>query len=49
MARFIGLDVHKKFIEVCIIDNKGKVTFRGQSGLRSAINHKLCQVPTEEA
>lgn len=30
MARYIGLDVHKRFIEVCILDAAGKVLFRGQ-------------------
>jgi transposase len=36
MARFIGLDLHERFIEVCIIDAKGKVVFRGKAGcLRS--------------
>ena len=30
MTRYIGLDVHKRFIEVCMIDAAGKVLFRGQ-------------------
>jgi transposase len=30
MTRYIGMDVHKRFIEVCIIDAAGKVVFRGQ-------------------
>lgn len=29
MARYVGMDVHKRFIEVCILDAKGKVLFRG--------------------
>jgi transposase len=31
MIRYIGLDVHKRFIEVCILDKAGKVVFRGQT------------------
>lgn len=34
MIRYIGLDVHKEFIEVCMIDGKGKVLWRGQVGCR---------------
>ncbi len=30
MTRYIGLDVHKRFIEVCILDAAGKVLFRGK-------------------
>ncbi len=30
MTRYIGLDVHKRFIEVCMIDAAGKVLYRGQ-------------------
>lgn len=29
MARYVGL-VHKRFIEVCILDETGKVLFRGR-------------------
>ena len=32
MVRFAGLDVHKRFIEVCIIDRSGKPSFRGKTG-----------------
>ncbi len=32
MVRFAGLDVHKRFIEVCILDGAGKPVFRGQVG-----------------
>ena len=32
MARFIGLDVHKHFVEVCAVDVRGKVVFRGRIG-----------------
>ena len=32
MARYVGLDVHKHFIEVCIIDAGGKVVYRGRTG-----------------
>lgn len=30
MTRFIGMDVHKRFIEVCILDAAGNIVFRGQ-------------------
>ena len=30
MTRYIGLDVHKRFIEVCILDAAGKIVYRGQ-------------------
>ena len=30
MKRYIGMDVHKRFIEVCILDAAGKVLYRGQ-------------------
>lgn len=32
MVRYIGLDVHKRFIEVCILDESGKPIFRGKTG-----------------
>jgi transposase len=32
MVRYAGLDVHKRFIEVCIIDRSGKPNFRGKTG-----------------
>jgi transposase len=32
MARSIGLDVHKHFVEVCALDVRGKVVFRGKAG-----------------
>jgi transposase len=31
MARYVGLDVHKRFIEVCILDAAGKTVFRGKA------------------
>jgi transposase len=34
MVRYIGLDVHKQFIEVCILDGSGKSIFRGQTSCR---------------
>jgi hypothetical protein len=38
MIRYIGLDVHKRFIEVCILDDSGKPIFRGQTScLREAL------------
>jgi len=32
MARSVGLDVHKHFIEVCALDSRGKVVYRGRTG-----------------
>lgn len=32
MARSVGLDVHKHSIEVCALDDKGKVVYRGRTG-----------------
>src|SRR5687767_7636056 len=32
MRRFVGLDVHKHFIEVCVLDTKGKVLSRCRVG-----------------
>jgi len=32
MSRYIGLDVHKHFIEVCILSAAGRVTWRGRTG-----------------
>src|SRR5690606_14585824 len=32
MSRYVGLDVHKQFIEVCILDAAGHVTWRGRTG-----------------
>jgi transposase len=31
MVRYVGLDVHKRFVEACILDGKGKVVFRGRA------------------
>ena len=36
MVRYIGLDVHKQFIEVCILDAAGKVVFRGKTSCHRA-------------
>lgn len=30
MIRFVGLDVHKEFIEVCVIDRRGKILLRNR-------------------
>jgi transposase len=38
MARYVGLDVHKHFIEVCVLDAKGKIVFRGRAG---CLRHEL--------
>ncbi len=43
MTRYIGLDVHKTFIEVCILDHKGKITYRG----RVACNREAMKVFAE--
>jgi transposase len=32
MSRYVGLDVHKQFIEVCILDATGRVVWRGRTG-----------------
>jgi transposase len=32
MSRYVGLDVHKHFIEVCIVDAAGQVVWRGRTG-----------------
>ena len=34
MIRYVGLDVHKHFIEVCILDRSGKAVFRGRAECR---------------
>lgn len=34
MTRYVGLDVHKHFIEVCILDRSGKAVFRGRAECR---------------
>lgn len=34
MIRFVGWDVHKQFIEVCVIDRKGKVLTRSRVDCR---------------
>jgi hypothetical protein len=32
MSRYVGLDVHKQFVEVCILDAAGRVAWRGRTG-----------------
>jgi transposase len=40
MIRYVGLDVHKQFVEVCILDQKGKMLYRGQVDCcRGALQH----------
>ncbi len=34
MVRYIGLAVHKQFIEICILDGSGKPIFRGKTTCR---------------
>jgi transposase len=34
MIRYVGLDVHKQFIEVCILDAGGRVLYSGRTGCR---------------
>ncbi|MBL9083037.1 MAG: hypothetical protein JNL96_04690, partial [Planctomycetaceae bacterium] len=31
MTRYIGLDVHKRFVEYCVLDAAGKKLTRGQT------------------
>jgi transposase len=31
MIRYVGLDVHKRFVEVCILDGQGKALYRGRA------------------
>jgi transposase len=38
MERFVGLDLHKHFIEVCALDAGGKVIYRGRTG---CLRHEL--------
>ena len=38
MIRYVGLDVHKRFVEVCILDGQGTVLYRGRAaGERCAL------------
>jgi hypothetical protein len=40
MSRYVGLDVHKQFIEVCILDAAGHVVWRGRTScLRDELEH----------
>jgi hypothetical protein len=32
MTRYVGLDVHRQFIDVCILDAGGRVLYRGRTG-----------------
>jgi transposase len=41
MIRYVGLDVHKRFLEVCILDGKGKVLFRGRDALARFARQRL--------
>ena len=36
MSRYVGLDVHKQFVEVCILDATGRVAWRGRTGCSRA-------------
>ena len=47
MTRYVGLDVHKRFIEVCILDASGKVVFRGKADLSSRGSGTLRQGATQ--
>jgi transposase len=31
MIRYVGLDVHKRFVEACILDDQGNVLYRGRA------------------
>jgi transposase len=40
MTRYVGLDVHMQFVEVCILNQRGKVLHRGQVDCcRGALQH----------
>jgi transposase len=43
MTRYIGLDVHKRFIEVCILDAAGKILFRGQVACERGLLESFCR------
>lgn len=43
MARYIGLDVHKRFIEVCILDAVGKIVYRGQVVCEKDLLEDFCR------
>ena len=43
MIRYVGLDVHKRFIEVCILDGKGKVVFRGRADCDRKALERFCR------
>lgn len=48
--RFVGLDVHKRVVEVCIIDHEGKIVFRQRFPLnRQTLEHFAATVlrPTD--
>lgn len=34
MVRYVGMDVHKQFIEICILDEAGKPLYRGRTSCR---------------
>lgn len=50
MIRYVGLDVHKDFVEVCILNRVGKRLWRGQvAGTRAAlIEFSTTQLRTED-
>ena len=43
MTRYIGLDVHKRFIEVCILNAAGKVVYRGQVVCEKDLLEDFCR------
>jgi transposase len=44
MTRFVGLDVHKQFVEACILDDQGKALFRGRADCdRKALERFACK------
>ena len=45
MIRYVGLDVHKEFIEVCVVDRKGKILTRGRVDCR---REELLRFATKE-
>jgi hypothetical protein len=44
MTRYIGMDVHKRFIEVCILDAAGKIVLRGQVPCERRQLESFCRV-----
>ncbi len=37
ILRFVGLDVHKRVVEACLVDSAGQVVLRHRFGLRNRV------------